>query len=68
MTAGMFLALFFCPLKINGIALDNKSLSECESLLRNCRDSLSISLMKVKSSDLQHTTKTATDLVLDTMM
>ncbi|XP_008312731.1 disks large homolog 5 isoform X2 [Cynoglossus semilaevis] len=31
---------------INGIALDNKSLSECESLLRNCRDSLSISLMK----------------------
>ncbi|XP_029313034.1 disks large homolog 5-like isoform X3 [Cottoperca gobio] len=33
-------------LAINGIALDNKSLSECESLLRNCRDSLSISLMK----------------------
>uniref|UniRef100_A0A7N8XUD5 Discs, large homolog 5b (Drosophila), tandem duplicate 1 n=1 Tax=Mastacembelus armatus TaxID=205130 RepID=A0A7N8XUD5_9TELE len=31
---------------INGIALDNKSLSECESLLRNCCDSLSISLMK----------------------
>ncbi|XP_068439515.1 disks large homolog 5-like isoform X3 [Clinocottus analis] len=33
-------------LAINGIAVDNKSLSECESLLRNCRDSLSISLMK----------------------
>ncbi|XP_071318904.1 disks large homolog 5-like isoform X1 [Trachinotus anak] len=33
-------------LAINGIALDNKSLSECESLLRNCHDSLSISLMK----------------------
>ncbi|XP_070708172.1 disks large homolog 5-like isoform X2 [Pempheris klunzingeri] len=33
-------------LAINGITLDNKSLSECESLLRNCRDSLSISLMK----------------------
>ncbi|XP_037610928.1 disks large homolog 5-like isoform X2 [Sebastes umbrosus] len=33
-------------LAINGIALDNKSLSECESLLRNCRDSLSVSLMK----------------------
>ncbi|XP_041671268.1 disks large homolog 5-like isoform X2 [Cheilinus undulatus] len=33
-------------LAINGIALDNKTLSECESLLRNCRDSLSISLMK----------------------
>ncbi|XP_031699323.1 disks large homolog 5-like isoform X1 [Anarrhichthys ocellatus] len=33
-------------LAINGIALDNKSLSECESLLRNCRDSLSISLVK----------------------
>ncbi|XP_026207008.1 disks large homolog 5-like isoform X2 [Anabas testudineus] len=33
-------------LAINGIALDNKSLSECESLLQNCRDSLSISLMK----------------------
>ncbi|XP_047465763.1 disks large homolog 5-like isoform X2 [Mugil cephalus] len=33
-------------LAINGIALDNKSLSECESLLRNCRNSLSISLMK----------------------
>ncbi|KAM4624108.1 disks large homolog 5-like isoform 2-T2 [Polymixia lowei] len=33
-------------LAINGIALDNKSLSECEALLRNCHDSLSISLMK----------------------
>nr|XP_029496200.1 disks large homolog 5-like isoform X2 [Oncorhynchus nerka] len=31
---------------INGIALDNKSLTECETLLRNCRDSLSLSLMK----------------------
>uniref|UniRef100_A0AAQ5XHW3 Discs, large homolog 5b (Drosophila), tandem duplicate 1 n=1 Tax=Amphiprion ocellaris TaxID=80972 RepID=A0AAQ5XHW3_AMPOC len=33
-------------LAINGIALENKSLSECESLLRNCHSSLSISLMK----------------------
>ncbi|XP_075999678.1 disks large homolog 5-like isoform X2 [Genypterus blacodes] len=33
-------------LAINGIGVDNKSLSECEALLRNCRDSLSISLMK----------------------
>nr|XP_042712085.1 disks large homolog 5 isoform X6 [Chrysemys picta bellii] len=32
---------------INGIALDNKSLTECEALLRNCRDSLTLSLMKV---------------------
>uniref|UniRef100_A0A668AM15 Discs, large homolog 5a (Drosophila) n=1 Tax=Myripristis murdjan TaxID=586833 RepID=A0A668AM15_9TELE len=31
---------------INGIALDNKSVTECEALLRNCRDSLSLSLMK----------------------
>ncbi|XP_053535650.1 disks large homolog 5a isoform X4 [Ictalurus punctatus] len=31
---------------INGIALDNKSLTECEALLRGCRDSLSLSLMK----------------------
>uniref|UniRef100_A0A3Q3WVV5 Uncharacterized protein n=1 Tax=Mola mola TaxID=94237 RepID=A0A3Q3WVV5_MOLML len=31
---------------INGIALDNKSLTECEALLRSCRDSLSLSLMK----------------------
>ncbi|XP_030627570.1 disks large homolog 5a [Chanos chanos] len=31
---------------INGIALDNKSVSECESLLRSCRDSLNLSLMK----------------------
>ncbi|XP_068161140.1 disks large homolog 5-like [Antennarius striatus] len=33
-------------LAINGITLDNKSLSECESLLRSCCDSVSISLMK----------------------
>uniref|UniRef100_A0A3B3W228 Discs, large homolog 5a (Drosophila) n=1 Tax=Poecilia latipinna TaxID=48699 RepID=A0A3B3W228_9TELE len=33
---------------INGIALDNKSVTECEALLRSCRDSLSLSLMKVK--------------------
>ncbi|XP_075073186.1 disks large homolog 5 isoform X1 [Mixophyes fleayi] len=32
---------------INGIALDNKSITECESLLRNCRESLSLSLVKV---------------------
>ncbi|XP_051507242.1 disks large homolog 5a isoform X4 [Myxocyprinus asiaticus] len=31
---------------INGIALDNKSLSECEALLRGSQDSLSLSLMK----------------------
>uniref|UniRef100_A0A8C8CS91 Discs, large homolog 5b (Drosophila), tandem duplicate 1 n=1 Tax=Oncorhynchus tshawytscha TaxID=74940 RepID=A0A8C8CS91_ONCTS len=31
---------------INGIALDNKSLSECEALLRSCRDALSVSLIK----------------------
>uniref|UniRef100_A0A4W5JMT5 Discs, large homolog 5b (Drosophila), tandem duplicate 1 n=1 Tax=Hucho hucho TaxID=62062 RepID=A0A4W5JMT5_9TELE len=31
---------------INGIALENKSLSECEALLRSCRDALSISLIK----------------------
>ncbi|XP_077585810.1 disks large homolog 5a [Stigmatopora nigra] len=31
---------------INGIALDNKSVTECEALLRNGRDSLSLSLMK----------------------
>uniref|UniRef100_A0A672Z8T0 Disks large homolog 5-like n=1 Tax=Sphaeramia orbicularis TaxID=375764 RepID=A0A672Z8T0_9TELE len=35
-------------LAINGITLDNKSVSECEALLRNCHDSLSISLMKVR--------------------
>ncbi|XP_055006019.1 disks large homolog 5-like isoform X2 [Boleophthalmus pectinirostris] len=34
-------------LTINGIALDNKSLSECEALLRNCRDALSVSLVKI---------------------
>ncbi|XP_054605194.2 disks large homolog 5 isoform X3 [Nothobranchius furzeri] len=33
-------------LAINGIELDNKSLSECESLLRNSGNALSISLMK----------------------
>ncbi|XP_004583573.2 disks large homolog 5 isoform X1 [Ochotona princeps] len=32
---------------INGIALDNKSLNECESLLRNCQDSVTLSLLKV---------------------
>uniref|UniRef100_A0A8C5QQZ9 Discs large MAGUK scaffold protein 5 n=1 Tax=Leptobrachium leishanense TaxID=445787 RepID=A0A8C5QQZ9_9ANUR len=32
---------------INGITLDNKSLTECEALLRNCRESLSLSLLKV---------------------
>ncbi|XP_053548098.1 disks large homolog 5 [Bombina bombina] len=32
---------------INGITLDNKSLTECEALLRSCRDSLSLSLLKV---------------------
>ncbi|XP_024916685.1 disks large homolog 5a isoform X2 [Cynoglossus semilaevis] len=31
---------------INGLALDTKSVTECESLLRSCRDSLSLSLMK----------------------
>ncbi|XP_036427808.1 LOW QUALITY PROTEIN: disks large homolog 5-like [Colossoma macropomum] len=40
-----------CPgdrlLAINGIAVDNKSLSECEALLRDCRESLSLSVMKV---------------------
>ncbi|XP_077086988.1 disks large homolog 5 isoform X1 [Siphateles boraxobius] len=39
-----------CPgdrvLNINGISLDNKSVSECENLLRSCRDSLSLSLLK----------------------
>ncbi|XP_040831955.1 disks large homolog 5 isoform X1 [Ochotona curzoniae] len=32
---------------INGIALDNKSLNECESLLRSCQDSVTLSLLKV---------------------
>ncbi|KAM4704287.1 disks large homolog 5 [Rhinophrynus dorsalis] len=32
---------------INGITLDNKSLTECETLLRGCRESLSLSLLKV---------------------
>uniref|UniRef100_A0A673G8U0 Disks large homolog 5-like n=1 Tax=Sinocyclocheilus rhinocerous TaxID=307959 RepID=A0A673G8U0_9TELE len=39
-----------CPgdrlLNINGISLDNKSVSECENLLRSCRDSVSLSLLK----------------------
>lgn len=39
--------VFFPILQINGIALDNKSVTECEALLRSCRDSLSLSLMKV---------------------
>uniref|UniRef100_A0A8C6UGH7 Discs, large homolog 5a (Drosophila) n=1 Tax=Neogobius melanostomus TaxID=47308 RepID=A0A8C6UGH7_9GOBI len=34
---------------INGIVLDNKSVTECEALLRSCRDSLSLSLMKYVS-------------------
>ncbi|XP_034049310.1 disks large homolog 5-like isoform X2 [Thalassophryne amazonica] len=33
-------------LAINGITLDNKSLPECEALLRNCHDYLSISFQK----------------------
>ncbi|XP_062330891.1 disks large homolog 5-like isoform X4 [Osmerus eperlanus] len=32
---------------INGIALDNKSLTDSEALLRSCRDSLSVSLLKI---------------------
>uniref|UniRef100_A0A8C2HGJ1 Discs large MAGUK scaffold protein 5 n=1 Tax=Cyprinus carpio TaxID=7962 RepID=A0A8C2HGJ1_CYPCA len=32
--------------QINGISLDNKSVSECENLLRSCRDSVSLSLLK----------------------
>lgn len=43
----LLMDFFFNLQQINGIALDNKSLSECESLLRNCCESLSISLMKV---------------------
>ncbi|XP_026131794.1 disks large homolog 5 isoform X1 [Carassius auratus] len=39
-----------CPgdrlLNINGISLDNKSVSECENLLRSYRDSVSLSLLK----------------------
>lgn len=38
--------------QINGIALDNKSVTECEALLRSCRDSLSLSLMKVGHTPL----------------
>ncbi|XP_057682521.1 disks large homolog 5-like isoform X2 [Corythoichthys intestinalis] len=33
-------------LSINGISLDNKSLPECDALLRTCRESLCISLAK----------------------
>ncbi|XP_071986061.1 disks large homolog 5 isoform X6 [Engystomops pustulosus] len=32
---------------INGITLDNKSITECEALLRSCRETISISLLKV---------------------
>ncbi|XP_051968922.1 disks large homolog 5-like isoform X3 [Xyrauchen texanus] len=39
-----------CPgdrlLNINGISLDNKSVSECENLLRSCRESVSLSILK----------------------
>lgn len=42
----LFPASYSAP-QINGIALDNKSVTECEALLRSCRDSLSLSLMKV---------------------
>ncbi|XP_051529533.1 disks large homolog 5-like isoform X2 [Myxocyprinus asiaticus] len=39
-----------CPgdrlLNINGISLDNKSASECENLLRSCRESVSLSILK----------------------
>lgn len=42
-----FAKYLFVFMQINGIALDNKSLTECEALLRNCRDSLTLSLMKV---------------------
>ncbi|TMS22152.1 Disks large-like protein 5 [Larimichthys crocea] len=52
-------------LAINGIALDNKTLSECESLLRSCRDSLSISLMKIHARNCRnskHNCSTQTDV------
>ncbi|XP_038639164.1 disks large homolog 5a isoform X9 [Scyliorhinus canicula] len=39
---------------INGIALENKSLTECEVLLRNCRDSVSLSLMKESVDSHSH--------------
>uniref|UniRef100_A0A8C2HE73 Discs large MAGUK scaffold protein 5 n=1 Tax=Cyprinus carpio TaxID=7962 RepID=A0A8C2HE73_CYPCA len=46
-----------CPgdrlLNINGISLDNKSVSECENLLRSCRDSVSLSLLKVNQRDCE---------------
>lgn len=44
----------YVSMQINGIALDNKSVTECEALLRNCRDSLSLSLMKVSLSCVPH--------------
>ncbi|MBN3283844.1 DLG5 protein, partial [Polyodon spathula] len=49
---------------INGIALDNKSLTECEALLQNCRDSLSLSLMKFfpQSSSRQNVFENLRDL------
>lgn len=47
----LFPVSFSAP-QINGIALDNKSVTECEALLRSCRDSLSLSLMKVRLTRL----------------
>lgn len=44
----------FVSVQINGIALDNKSVTECEALLRSCRDSLSLSLIKVSLSCVPH--------------
>lgn len=41
-----FLTTLSAP-QINGIALDNKSVTECEALLRSCRDTLSLSITKV---------------------
>lgn len=43
----LYLFSFIVSVQINGIALDNKSVTECEALLRSCRDSISLSLMKV---------------------
>lgn len=51
---------FLTPLsapQINGIALDNKSVTECEALLRSCRDTLSLSLMKVFLILIPHSCK-----------
>lgn len=47
-SAVIILRLFNFLLQINGISLDNKSVSECETLLRSCRDSVSLSLLKVR--------------------